>query len=454
MACPADFHFLFGHMSMNMPSKFGDFVAAGGSSNAALQQHLHFFQASEAAKVSHLYFALTKICNGLLQLEALLGPLVDLCYLENVAILCSALSILRVFLKHLFSSGRKLEERDSVKVEGAKSGNNLKERGLFGSSEEASCASRRPFGTTFSDLQILCKKGTWNVDTGFSLSCVNWISLFDLLHQIALSKTEERVRYKAVSVMNVILLRTDAHTERETFGRAPIFESISQFLKREAGSHVQREALHLLFLLLNCPKLLSVFCSCCKEHSTANDDNNASTWKGFSTILEGLADCIACSANSIQDMELRKRAVIMLAFLASSGKPGFEILVNHNLPGEKNFIMLILQLLISEMDVEVSVPSEPAESIKTRTLLMREALILLNRLVSNTGYSAIVLRVLTASRDMASLTIDIVSRLSRKDQMPRLFDSMMIQPIRESEIVDLARVLKKRVFTYLGDEIP
>lgn len=81
---------------------------------------------------------------------------------------------------------------------------------------------------------------------------------------------------------------------------------------------------------------------------------------------------------------------------------------------------------------------------------MREALILLNRLVSNPAYSATALQLLTKSRDMASLAIDIANRLSRKDQTSDQFDDM-VKVIRKSEIVDLARVFKKRVFTYMGE---
>ena len=68
--------------------------------------------------------------------------------------------------------------------------------------------------------------------------------------------------------------------------------------------------------------------------------------------------------NGFQDIELCKRAIIMLAFLASSGKFGFEIMVTHKLRGETNFLMLILQVLVSEMNVEAS--AEPARSIKAR----------------------------------------------------------------------------------------
>lgn len=82
---------------------------------------------------------------------------------------------------------------------------------------------------------------------------------------------------------------------------------------------------------------------------------------------------------------------------------------------------------------------------------MREILILLNRLVSSPSYSATVLRALTGTRDMASLTIDVANRLSRKGKAIDGHDSM-VKHIRETEIIDLGRVFKKRIFTYLGDD--
>jgi len=53
---------------------------------------------------------------------------------------------------------------------------------------------------------------------------------------------------------------------------------------------------------------------------------------------------------------------------------------------------------------------------------------------------------------MAGLAIDVASRLSRKGKKNEQQDSM-VKHIRETEIVDLARLFKKRVFTYLGDDI-
>ncbi|KAJ0053954.1 hypothetical protein Pint_03532 [Pistacia integerrima] len=204
------------------------------------------------------------------------------------------------------------------------------------------------------------------------------------------------------------------------------------------------------------PKVFVAFCCGCKEVGNAGavdiNQDNSSAAKDFSMILEGLADCIACRGNGLQELELRRNAVIVLAFLASSGVSGFEILVNHKLNREANFLMLILQVLVSEMDTEAAGDTVPAENFKARTLLMREALILLNRLVSNPAYSAIVLQILTGSRDMASLTIDVANRFSRKD--PRLGESNpSSRQMRESEVVDLGRVFRRRVFTFLGENV-
>ncbi|GKU95836.1 hypothetical protein SLEP1_g9145 [Rubroshorea leprosula] len=73
-------------------------------------------------------------------------------------------------------------------------------------------------------------------------------------------------------------------------------------------------------------------------------------------------------------------------------------------------------------------------------------------LVSNSLYSSTFLRALTLNRDMASLTIDLATRLSKREHNPGWSDSMFKQ-MRESEIVDLGRVFKKRVFAYLGNNV-
>ncbi|KAJ6703884.1 ATR INTERACTING PROTEIN [Salix viminalis] len=253
MACMTDFQVLFGCMSMDMSSKVQmDYMPGESSSHTALQYHMRSFPTSEAAKVSHLYSVLTKINNGVQQLEALFRSLLDLCDVPNVAILSSSLHILLIFLKYLLSLGTKLGG-DNIKIDGLCSGGSLGGQDLFGVvSHEASHVGISSHGVRSFDLKHLCKKRCWNADTSLVSSSVNWVSLFELMLRVAGSNTDECVRLGAVSIMNVILMSANAYTQREKFGQLPIFESIAQLLKRDAGSRVQKEALHLLFLLLNC----------------------------------------------------------------------------------------------------------------------------------------------------------------------------------------------------------
>lgn len=44
---------------------------------------------------------------------------------------------------------------------------------------------------------------------------VNWIYLFEIMHQIAMKITEERVRVEVVSIMKLLFLQSNAYFERE-----------------------------------------------------------------------------------------------------------------------------------------------------------------------------------------------------------------------------------------------
>lgn len=198
---------------------------------------------------------------------------------------------------------------------------------------------------------------------------------------------------------------------------------------------------------------MATFCSVCKKEGIIAEGATSDV-RPACAVLDGLADCLACNVNSadvIMELKLQRNAIILLAFLASSGKCGFESVLGHRLPKRINLLTLILQILASE-DSKASQSIQAADIFRERTFLIREALIFLNRLVSNPQYSTPVLRALTNSRDVASLTIDIANRLSRQGKWLWQSDTMARQ-MRESEIVDLARVFKKRVFTFLGDSI-
>ncbi|XP_030501471.2 protein SENSITIVE TO UV 2 isoform X2 [Cannabis sativa] len=508
VTCQSDFHVLFGCTGMNHSVELKMDFPVCGSSNVDLQCPVNSHHTSDAAKVLHLYYVLTKINNGMAHLEALLEPLLDLCILESVIIVNRSLRILHMFLKDLLSFERKFGDRDNIMVDGLCSGNNTSHHPGSGTAEKTDIisiiedensylyAGYLPL-TKLSDEKTIYEKGKLSSSHGSYVSRVDWVSLFNIMLQTAMRITEESARLEAVSIMNIILIRCNPYTEREKFGNTQVFESILKLLRKETGLNVQKHSIRLLFLLLNCPKLLAMFCSGCTERKDTGSKND--TTEDRSATLQGLADCVACSGNGVEELKLRRNAIVLLAILASSGKSGFDILVSHKLSKDANFLMLILQVMVSEIDTEATIIPDSYEIFKERTLLMREALILLNRLVSNPVYSVPALQLLTKNRDMAGLSIDIANRLARKDVSGEFDDTVrmmreseviderqrcglqlltrnrdraclsidfanrlarkdlsdqfydMMRMMRESEIVDLARGFRKRVFTYMGD---
>ncbi|OIV94426.1 hypothetical protein TanjilG_25488 [Lupinus angustifolius] len=442
VGCQRNFHILFGCMSMRLPSEITKELLTA-SSGVGLHYVEDCFHTPEAAKVSDFYVALTKINDGTDVLETLIQPLLDLCDIKNVVIVHSSLCILHNLLKLLVEMVPNFGRRDNIFIDGV----------CIGKDDVDCCGLEGAKDRKLFNEETIGRKECWSHQSTMRPN-VNWLCLFEIMHQIGMKITEESVRVEAVSIMNLVLVRSDAYNERALISQKIVFETISELLKKEAGLLVRKHALKLLYLVLNCPEHLATFCCGCKEGDGATDDNACtSEFQNFKIILQGLADCVIASHGSgLLELNVSRNAILVLAFLASSGKPGFEILVGHKLPRGVNYLMLILQLLVSEMDLEGRAYNVLPEIFKERTFLIREIMILLNRLVSSPAYSATVLRVLTATRDMATLTIDVTSRLSRKIKKNEQQDSM-VKHIRETEIVDLARLFKKRVFTYLGDDI-
>ncbi|XP_024030568.1 uncharacterized protein LOC21405602 isoform X2 [Morus notabilis] len=314
VACQTDLHVLFGFMDMNFSVKLRMDSLVCESSASVSQYHLQSCHTLEATKVSHFYSVLTKINTGMAQLEALLKPLLDLCSVENVVIVHRSLHILHIFLQHLLSFERKSGERENIMIEGLCSGNGVLNPCGSGAStgmDTFSVSKHRtsftgcvPFSTKLLDAETSIEKEPWYPGFAISVSRIDWLSLFELVLQIAMRKTEEIVRVEAVSIMNIILIRSNAYTEREKFGNAQVFGSISQLLKKEAGLQVQKHSIQLLYLLLNCPKLLFTFCSGCMEGGSAGFMNDTteetSAFHKFTLTLQSLADCISCAGNGVE----------------------------------------------------------------------------------------------------------------------------------------------------------
>ncbi|KAK4364710.1 hypothetical protein RND71_016068 [Anisodus tanguticus] len=478
--CEVDLRVLSGYLNMGLP------LRTSMESNISLKDNLQYTHSGESAKVSHLFSVLTKITDEMVRFEDLLDALVGLCRLKNVrlsaklypsdipekkwrklrklvSIIHRSLHILQELLSFTFSMERKFGKRDNIVVVGSVCWNNASElyeygypgnRGLPHVHAEKIFDQDHADGLRLDTLETCARIGFINCGSSCLLSpCFNYDPLFELICEIVMIHDVEHARLEAVSVMNLIVARSNAYLERDKYGTEILFQSIVKLLKKGASLHVKKKAVHLLHMLLNCPRVMASFCSCFMEGDGSGmvdtNANKTSLFSVISVIFESLAECITCTGSNTEELQLRRHTIILLAFFASSGKCGVEILLNFGLPKGKDFPAIILQSLVCDLDLEELDTTQQPEVFKERTLLIREVLILLNRLVSHPKYSSHALRALTNSREKATSTVDVTSRLSSK----RTFlsqDVSMTRQIRESEIIDLAQVLRRRVFTFLG----
>ncbi|CAN8267404.1 unnamed protein product [Cochlearia groenlandica] len=452
LACSADLQVLFSFMINSTPPQEKDRHAAKTLSD------IQSSKALESEKVSCLYSAVSKISYGFVNLKTLVEPLLDLCKAENAVLVHRSLHVLHILLEHICGSEDRFEARDNITDEEASSSGAIEFHGYKGRRKTNLSIGESLHLSKIPDAESSRHNNQGDTDKAQPSWDANWYSLFGLINQIASRRTEDNVKLEAVSIMNIIVMRTDAYTVRETFVSKEVFESISLLLRKGTGVRVRKRAIHLFYLLLNCPKLLARFDSLHdgKKSPGSGNDNEGNPFDSetFGLIFEGLADCLTSPRKTSEDLELCGNVIMILALVASSGNSGYELLSNHKLPQETNFLMLILHLLAAELDSESSDIHPKAEIFKARTLLMREILILLNRLVSGSSSSSTILRELTKSRDMASLTVDAATRLSRKKNLhggqPQTQSN--VERIRESEIMDLARIFKRRVFAFLGGD--
>ncbi|KAK9144220.1 hypothetical protein Sjap_004123 [Stephania japonica] len=99
VTCSTDFHFLSRCIGTNMPSQI-TLNSLTDESLSCISSHGH---SVEAAKVSRLFFILTKMSNGMVQLDILFDALLDLCALPNVIVSHTSLRIVHAILLYVLS---------------------------------------------------------------------------------------------------------------------------------------------------------------------------------------------------------------------------------------------------------------------------------------------------------------------------------------------------------------
>lgn len=282
-----------------------------------------------------------------------------------------------------------------------------------------------------------------------------WPSFFTAVLQIALKYSEESIRVDALSIVILVVRTSDPKVEREKFGFTSVMESLHPLLQKENGLLVKKHSVHLLFLLLNCPTMLKLLCNGGTDGSEVMEavgSENDRSQQAISAVLQDLSECLTCEATSSLELKLCRLVVNLLAYIASSGKLGYQVLLDSVTANGSSFLELIMEVLASQMEQEVDFSTEAHELLKERYLLMREALILLNRLASHAMFSKPTLEVLVGSGNQcASLTIDTANRLPQRSKYP-LRHLAEINPQMANDLAELAQKFRSRVYGFLEEQ--
>ncbi|KAJ7555416.1 hypothetical protein O6H91_05G036500 [Diphasiastrum complanatum] len=187
---------------------------------------------------------------------------------------------------------------------------------------------------------------------------------------LAITSTIPGIRYETVTLMRLLLMHTEPLTERAQFASLLFKERLFLLLKKGAGVHVQLQTLRLVHLLLHCPDILKKVCKDGETKKNVDISASARGQKGYlksdprfvdvaamgeklekldkieqnfesrfcgeaqlevighcTDLLEGLSACISFTGVSLQEYALRRGALRVLAFIATSGDNGPEFLL-------------------------------------------------------------------------------------------------------------------------------
>ncbi|XP_066321127.1 protein SENSITIVE TO UV 2-like [Miscanthus floridulus] len=367
--------------------------------------------------ISQVYDMFIKMNSGKISIQTFLEALLNLCAFDNAAIVGRTLRVLLRVLQHLLHHGVKSSGRNNVSVEpyvNIHMENNHKDCSTLLSPLDAKDSLRQHY---------------------MFLPFTSWSSLFTAMLQIGVKYSEETIRTDALSIMILIVRSTDAKEERHKFGFTSVMTRLHLLLQKENGLLVKKHSVRLLFLLLNCPVMLKLLCSGGKDGSEQMEseacENNRSQ-EVISSVLVDLSDCLTSEATCSLGIEICRLVIILLAYIASSGQLGYEVLLGPVNARGASFLEMIMEVLASQMQYETQ------ELLKERCLVMREALILLNRLASHTNYSKPTLEVLTRSKLCATLTIDVANRLP--------------QTRIANDLAELAQKFRSRVYAFLEEK--
>ncbi|KAG0579005.1 hypothetical protein KC19_4G065600 [Ceratodon purpureus] len=491
---------------------------------------------------SKLHNALAKVANKLMPSSTILPLLLEYCDSDNVELVQNALHVLRCILRHDSLCRDEVLPRKnlgspSVSKQGGISESfsrlNFTYEGtgwfipsdytrqeknsvpVFSSPRVFCGVSKLPNETTKGSVGPEQIEHQRNVDgeedpslrhciDGADIASLDPSPFLNWLRKMAAHPSNLGISFEATATIALLVAHSEPVAERAQFGFLlwNHDRSVAPLLKKAAGLRVQLQAIRLVHLLLHCPTLLRIFCSaldtsyggcvCSPKSGGTHTPGLEVQGKGeCKVVLDGVLSTLEDSGSSLQDYVLRRDAIRLLTYLASSGDAAIRILLhaqikwdqsvpfkesNNSLEGgnalqsenlqegsrmntgtgdvvapradkEKCFDILckLISLLARELRAEEDEAMKGGLGVEEdRASLIREALTLFSKLLSNQSYSREVLDYIVASTETTRLVLGVIDELISRGSPARRGSSS------STDVVELARGLQKRILLELA----
>ncbi|XP_024527682.1 uncharacterized protein LOC9632587 isoform X2 [Selaginella moellendorffii] len=252
--------------------------------------------------------------------------------------------------------------------------------------------------------------------------------------QLAQSHADTGVKQEALSLVVSFVIHTNPTHERSRVGTVLLEAGIILLLKKSVAvsSAVQLQAVRIVHLLINCPRILEIICSPAGQ---------------LASIFKDLCACLTQDEDPVQDYWLRKSTLLSIAFLMSAKQERVLALVQ-----EDGAVSNVARDLISFLDLELRYEEMKKNGSNTsdRSPLLPEAVALLFQLGS---HAATATSLLTKTPEAATRSLSVTNRLvalgsqccvSKSGRKPFASTSSM-------SVVEMAKILRSKILASFRD---
>ncbi|XP_024529550.1 uncharacterized protein LOC9655801 isoform X1 [Selaginella moellendorffii] len=361
--------------------------------------------------------ALKQVIQGLRSAHTLITPLSSYLSSQNTLIVRSALRVFQCLVGNTWSIFYRQSYSESCQTEGN------------GWHKDDICGHVFSSPRVTSNLKTSASSNE-DVRRGIPTDEGTALRFLNSTLQLAQSHADTGVKQEALLLVASFVIHTNPTHERLRVGTVLLEAGIILLLKKSVAvsSAVQLQAVRIVHLLINCPRILEIICSPAGQ---------------LASIFKDLCACLTQDEDPVQDYWLRKSTLLSIAYLMSAKQERVLALVQ-----EDGAVSNVARDLISFLDLELRYEEMKKNGSNTsdRSPLLPEAVALLFQLGS---HAATATSLLTKTPEAANRSLSVTNRLVALGSQSCVSKSG--RKPSSMNVVEMAKILRSKILSSFRD---